>query len=307
MTLQPTMNGKVVLVTGGTSGIGKATAMGLAALGAHVVITGRDQTRGAAAVAEIKYESDNNAVDLLLADFTSLAQVRQLAATVQATYDRLDVLVNNAGVWQRTRTETVDGLETTFAVNHLAPFLLTNLLLPLLQRSATHRVPARVVNVASMGHQYVSLNIDDLQSTGGYSQQRAYNQTKLANVLFTYELARRLEGTGVTANALNPGWVNTNMTHSTGGVAAMMNRIARPWQLTPAQGAQTLIFLASSPEVAGLSGKYFDGQQERPSSKESYNQRLAQRLWRVSAELTGLAAKEQPPAVNETTQLVLSF
>jgi NAD(P)-dependent dehydrogenase (short-subunit alcohol dehydrogenase family) len=304
MEWQTNMNGKVVLVTGGTNGIGKATATGLARMGATVMVTGRDEARGAAAVSEIKRASGNNAVELLLADFASLAQVRQLAATVQAKSDRLDVLINNAGVWQRTRTETVDGIETTFAVNHLAPFLLTNLLLPVLRRSA----PARIVNVASVGHSYVSLNIDDLEGRRGYNQQRAYNQSKLANVLFTYELARRLQGTSVTINALHPGWVNTNMTQNTGGIAAVMNTLARPWQLTPERGAQTSIYLASSPAVEGVNGTYWDHkQQETRTSNESYNQRLAQRLWRVSAELTGLAVDQQPPAVRETTQLVLSF
>jgi NAD(P)-dependent dehydrogenase (short-subunit alcohol dehydrogenase family) len=298
------MDGKIVLITGGTNGIGKATATGLARMGATVIITGRDQARGAAAIAEIKRASGNDAVDLLLADFASLAQVRQLAATVQSTYDRLDVLINNAGVWQTARTETVDGIETTFAVNHLAPFVLTNLLLPLLRRSA----PARIVNVASIGHQYVSLDIDDLQGTRGYNQQHAYNQSKLANVLFTYELARRLDGTGVTANALNPGWVNTNMTHSTGGIAAMINTLARPWQLTPERGALTSIFLTSSPVVDGVTGKYWDHKQrDTRTSNESYNHRIAQRLWRISAELTGLRIDQQPAALEETTQLVLSF
>jgi len=304
MAAQTNMHGKVVLVTGGTNGIGKATATGLACMGATVIITGRDPERGAAAVDEIKRASGNESVDLLLADFGSLAQVRQLADTVQSNYNQLNVLVNNAGVWQTTRTETVDGIETTFAVNHLAPFLFTNLLLPLLRRSA----PARIVNVASVGHSYVSLNIDDLEGTRGYNQQRAYNQSKLANVLFTYELARRLQGTSVTVNALNPGWVNTSMTQNTGGIAALINTLARPWQLTPERGAQTSIFLASSPAVEGVTGKYFDHkQQETRTSNESYNQRLAQRLWRVSAELTRLDVTQQPPAVRETTRLTFSF
>lgn len=304
MATQTNMHGKVVLVTGGTNGIGKATATGLACMGATVIITGRDPERGAAAVDEIKRASGNEFVDLLLADFGSLAQVRQLADTVQSNYNHLDVLVNNAGVWQTTRTETVDGIETTFAVNHLAPFLFTNLLLPLLR----HTAPARIVNVASVGHSYVSLNIDDLEGTRAYNQQRAYNQSKLANVLFTYELARRLQGTSVTVNALNPGWVNTSMTQNTGGIAALINTLARPWQLTPERGAQTSIFLASSPAVGGVTGKYFDHkQQETRTSNESYNQRLAQRLWRVSAELTRLDVTQQPPAVRETTRLTFSF
>ncbi len=298
------LGGKVALVTGGTRGIGKATATGLARMGATVIITGRDQVRGAAAVHEIKRQSGNDTVDLLLADFASLVDVRRLAASVQSRYDRLDVLINNAAVWQRTRTETVDGLETTFAVNHLAPFLLTNLLLPLLKRSA----PARIVNVASVGHKYVSLNIDDLQSTRGYNQQRAYNQSKLANVLFTYELARRLKGTGVTANALNPGWVNTSMTQNTGGIAAVINAVARPWQWAPERGAKTSIFLASASAVEGVTGAYFDEHQRQVrTSNESYNQRLAQRVWRVSAELTGLAKDQQPPAIQDLARFVLSF
>lgn len=196
------MTGKICLITGANSGIGKATALGLARMGAIVVLVCRDESRGKAAMTEIKAESRNEAVDLILADLSSQASISQLVADFNGRYQQLHVLIDNAGVAKAKRTLTVDSIETTFAVNHLAPFLLTNLLLDVLKAS----VPSRIVNVSSMVHRWGEIDFDDFQGEIRYNMDKAYNQSKLANVLFTYELARRLEGTGVTVNALNRVW-----------------------------------------------------------------------------------------------------
>src|SRR6266852_3084953 len=250
----PLMAGKSVLVTGGTGGIGKATAIGLAALGARVGITGRDQARAAAAAAGIRAAAGNAAVDVFAADMSAQAAVRRLAGQVAGTYPRLDVLVNNAGGFWAHRNVTADGLEHTIALNHLAPFLLTNLLLERLTASA----PARIVTVSSGAHASGRIDFDDLQGEQNYSGQRAYSQSKLANVMFTYELARRLEGTGVTATVLHPGVVRTNFgAEDQAAYFAIMTRVARLFMKTPAQGAATPIYLASSPQVEGITGRYF--------------------------------------------------
>jgi retinol dehydrogenase-14 len=273
------MRGKVCLVTGSNSGIGKATALGLARLGASVVMVCRDQSKGEAAQAEIKTKSGNPSVDLLIADLASQQSIRQLAKEVTERYQQLHVLVNNAGVSPAHRTLTVDGLETTFAVNHLAPFLLTNLLLDRLKASA----PARIVTVASTAQS--ALNFDDLQGEKHYSMLGTYGQSKLANVLFTYELARRLEGSGVTANCLHPGVVSTNLARD---FTPLFRWMAKLFFISPEKGAQTSVYLASSPEVEGISGKYFSKKREARSSAESYNTVSAQRLWEVSEQLTQL-------------------
>ncbi len=280
------MNGKVVLVTGATNGIGKVTALELAKKGARVVITGRnlDKTRNTAG--EIRMKSGNPDVDCLVADLSSQAQVRQLANDFRQRYNRLDVLVNNAGAIFGHRQVTIDGYEMTFAFNHLAYFLLTNLLLDRLQASA----PARIVNVSSAAHLMAQLDFNDLQTVhyryGGY---QAYGRSKLANVMFTYALARRLEGTGVTANALHPGVVNTGFGKNNGGMMRLaMNAFSR-FQITPEEGAQTSIYLASSPDVEGVSGKYFADSQPARSSPVSYDEAAQTRLWETSAAMTGLA------------------
>jgi retinol dehydrogenase 14 len=280
------MSEKVCLITGATSGIGKATAMGLASMGASIVMVGRDRGRGEAVMAEIKEKSGNASVDLMLADVSSQEQIRQLADEFKGAYPRLDVLINNAGVFRSKRTTTEDGIETTFAVNHLAYFLLTNLLLDVLEASA----PSRIVNVASGDHSNGTIDFDDLQGEKGYKGAKAYSQSKLANVLFTYELARRLEGTGVTANCLHPGVVRTNFGSGVSGVFGFMVRALRPLMISPEKGAETSIYLASSPEVEGLSGRYFVKKDEARSSDVTYDERLARRLWEVSAELTNLPA-----------------
>jgi retinol dehydrogenase 14 len=283
----PLMAGKSVLITGGTGGIGQATAIGLAALGARVGISGRDLARAGAAAADIRAATGNPAVDVFAADMSAQAGVRHLAAQVLDSYPRLDVLVNNVGGFWAHRHVTADGLERTFALNHLAPFLLTSLLLGRLTASA----PARIVTVSSGAHAQGRLDFDDLQGERNYSGPRAYNQSKLANVLFTYELARRLAGTGVTATAAHPGVAATSFgAEDQAAHFAIMIRVARPFMKTPAQGALTPIYLASSPQVEGVTGQYFVNRKPKTSSKASYDTAAAARLWQASASLAGLTA-----------------
>lgn len=279
------MGGKTVLVTGGTGGIGRATAAGLAAMGARVGIVGRDRDRAEAAATGIRGESGNPAVDVFIADMSSQAEVRRLAAEVLAAYPRLDVLVNNVGGYWATRHVTADGLEHTFAVNHLAPFLLTNLLLDRLRASA----PARIVTVSSGAQAFGRIDFDDLQGERGYSGQRAYNASKLANVMFTYELARRLDGTGVTATVLHPGVVRTAFgAEDAGKLMRTLNPMVRPLMKSPERGARTSIHLASAPGVRGVTGRYFANGKPRRSAKRSYDTAVAARLWQVSTALVGL-------------------
>lgn len=287
MTDVPAMDGKYVLVTGGTGGIGKATAAGLAVLGARVGITGRDHDRAAAAAADIRAVTGSRAVDVFAADMSAQAEVRRLAAQVLGTYPRLDVLVNNVGGFWAHRHVTADGLEHTFALNHLAPFLLTSLLLDRLTAAAA----ARIVTVSSGAHAQGRLDFNDLQGERNYSGQRAYSQSKLANVMFTYQLARRLEGTGVTATAAHPGVVATSFgTEDHTAHLGIMIRVARPFMKTPSQGALTPIYLASSPEAEGVTGQYFADCKPKASSKASHDTAAAARLWQASAALTGLTA-----------------
>ena len=283
----PLMAGKSVLVTGGTGGIGRATAIGLAALGARVGITGRDQARTVAAAAGIRAATGNAAVDAFAADMSAQAGVRRLAAQVAGTYPRLDVLVNNVGGFWAHRHVTADGLERTFALNHLAPFLLTNLLLGRLTASA----PARVVTVSSGAQASGRINFEDLQGERNYSGQRAYSQSKLANVMFTYELARRLDGTGVTATVLHPGVVRTSFgAEDQAAYFAVMSRVARLFMKTPAQGAVTSIYLASSPDVEGITGRYFANRKPKTANKAAYDTAAAAWLWQASAGLADLTA-----------------
>src|SRR5215216_7747200 len=234
------MEGKVVLITGGTSGIGRAAATALAAMGAEVVVSGRSRERGESAVEEIRDTSGNEKVSLMLADLAVQAEVRGLAEEFRDRYDRLDVLVNNAGIIQSKRTQTPDGIELTLAVNHLAPFLLTNLLLDLLKKSA----PSRIITVSSEAQRWGKMDLDDLQSKRSYRALPVYGKTKLANIMFTYELAERLEGTGVTANCIHPGGVNTNFGNNQGGPMNRLFRLFKPFMRSPEQGADTLVYLA---------------------------------------------------------------
>jgi retinol dehydrogenase-14 len=283
MTETGQMAGRTVLVTGGTHGIGKATATGLAARGARVAITGRDAGRAEAAAAEIR-AAGGPPVEVFVADMSSQAEVRGLAADVLTALPQLDVLVNNVGGFWNTRHVTADGLERTFALNHLAPFLLTHLLVDRLVESA----PARVVTVSSDAQRLGRIDFDDLQGERSWSGQRAYNQSKLANVLFTYELARRLRGTGVTATVLHPGIVRSGFGVEDPG---RIQRLITPFMglmKSPDQGALTPIHLAASPDVEGVTGRFFAKQKPRRSARRSYDEATAARLWAVSAELVGL-------------------
>jgi len=278
------MGGKTVLITGGTSGIGKATAVALAAMGADVVVVGRNPERGRAALEEIKAQSHSESVELMLADLCAQAEVRRLAEEFLERYDRLDVLANNAGLVQSKRSETPDDIETTLATNHLAPFLLTNLLLERLEQSA----PSRVITVSSEAQRWGTMDFEDMQSRRKYRGFPVYGMTKLANIMFTFELAERLKGTGVTANCLHPGPVGTNFGQNNKGPMALFFRTFKPFMRSPEQGADTLIWLASSPEVEGVSGKYFSDRKEIEAKKVAYDPAARRRLWEISEDLTSL-------------------
>jgi retinol dehydrogenase 14 len=277
--------GKTVLVTGGSSGIGRATAVGLARRGAHLAITGRDRARTEDAAREVRAAGGGH-VDAFVADLSSQSELRLLASEVLERIPRIDVLVNNVGGYWNTRHVTADGLERTFALNHLAPFLLTALLLDRLTQSE----PARVVTVASNAHSMGRIDFDDLQGERDYSGSRAYNQSKLANILFSYELARRLHSTGITANALHPGLVSTSFgADDPGRAQRLLVPLLRPFMMSPARGATTSIHLASTPELDHITGGYFAGGKPKRSAEASYDEAVAARLWTVSADLVGLA------------------
>ena len=276
------VDGKTVLVTGATSGIGLEASVALARRGARLVMVGRDPGRTEAAVADVRARSGSREVSHLLCDFSSLAAIRGLAEAFLAGHDRLHVLVNNAGGVNKTRRLTVDGIEATFAVNHLGYFLLTNLLSDLLVRSA----PARVVTVASVGHRQGTLDFDDLGYERGYSIMRAYTRSKLANVLFAAELARRLEGTGVTSNSLHPGAVATNIWSGAPTWAKPIIQILfRPFFISPEKGAAAIVQLAASPDLEGVTGKYFEKGKAVTPAPLAQDPALAKRLWGVSAAL----------------------
>ncbi|MCA9968992.1 MAG: SDR family oxidoreductase [Anaerolineales bacterium] len=280
------MQDKVCLVTGANSGIGKETALALAQRGATVVMVARSRTRGEAALAEVRQACGHDRVALLLADLSVQAEVRQLAAAFRRQYARLDVLVNNAGALFMSRELSADGIEKTFALNHLGYFLLTTLLLDMLRASA----PARIINVSSDAHFQGQLDFDDLQLENGYAGFRAYSLSKLANVLFTRELARRLAGSGVTANAMHPGFVGSNFAKNNGLLARLAMTLLRPFARTPEQGAETVVYLATSPEVADVSGAYFADKKAKEPAAAARDPEAAQRLWAVSEALAGSAA-----------------
>ncbi|GAA4348919.1 SDR family oxidoreductase [Angustibacter luteus] len=278
------MAGKTVLITGSTSGIGMSIALALASQGARVAITGRHRGRAEAAAQEIR-TAGGQRVEVFLADLSSQVEVRRLAVEVLAALPRVDVLVNNVGGYWHNRHLTDDGLERTFALNHLAPFLLTHLLLDRLTLSA----PARVVTVASNAHGMGRIDFDDLQGERAYSGARAYNQSKLANVMFSHELARRAAGSGVTANALHPGVVSTSFgADDPGRLQRWLVPLVRPVMKSPAQGAVTPVHLASDPELETVSGRYFVNRRVKASSKRSYDEAAAVWLWHASADLVGL-------------------
>lgn len=277
------MKGKNVVLTGGNSGIGLEAAVAIASAGASVWIAARDERKGNDAVASIRSRSGNPEVRLLVADLSSQAEVHGLADRILAEVPRLDVLVNNAGLTLGERRLTVDGLETTFAVNHLGYFLLTGRLIGRLRESA----PARIVNVASRAHTRTSMRWDDLQGENGYDGWRAYCQSKLANVLFTKELAKRLEGTGVTANCLHPGVVATNFGNRGPFLVRAALGLVRPLLTSPADGARTTTYLVTSPDVEGVSGAYFSSCTVETPSADAQDADSARRLWEISERLTG--------------------
>lgn len=278
------LSGKTALVTGASSGIGLEASCVLARRGARVLMVARDQTRGDAARAEVARRSGSDAVDLLMCDFASQAATRALADQVKARVDRLHILVNNAGSVSPKRRMTEDGIEQTFAVNHLGYFLLTNLLLDLVVASA----PARIINVSSIGHRQGTLDFDDLGFERGYGIMKAYSRSKLANVLFTTELARRLEGKGVTVNALHPGAVATHIWSHAPAIARPILAVAKLFMISPAEGGDRIVYLATSPEVEGKTGGYYEKNRLVSPARLARDSALASRLWTVSTDLVHL-------------------
>lgn len=281
------MVGKTCLVTGSSRGIGYHTARKLALQGARVIVVGHHRERGEKAVERISEVAGPGSVDLYVADLSSQAEVRELAEWTTDRYPRLDALVNNVGGFFPRREETVDGIEMTLALNHLSYFLLTNLLLENLKRSA----PARIVNVSSDQHRRVNIDFDDLQLEESYSGVRAYAQSKLANVMFTYELAERLEGMGVTANAVHPGFVGSHLYRHIPLAQPLVRFAARLFGKTPEEGAEGSVYLASSPAVAGLSGRYFVAQEQVPPSDAAHDKQARVRLWKASQDLVAGASE----------------
>lgn len=276
------MEDKICIITGANSGIGKATALGLAKVNATIVMLCRNKEAGEIAQKEIIEESGNKKIDLLLCDLSSQEQIRSFVDEFKQKYQNLNVLINNAGVMASKRKLSVDGFEMNFAVNHLAPFLLTNLLLDMLKMSA----PSRIINVSSGAHKMAKIDFDDLQSENKKHRLfRVYGVSKLALMLFSYELSRKLDGTGVTVNTVHPGVVNTNLGRD---MSKFGRRFGKLFFKNPEKGAETSIFLASSPEVEGITGKYYIKKQQQESSNESYNEDYAKRLWEISAILTKL-------------------
>ncbi|MFX1418187.1 MAG: SDR family oxidoreductase [Promethearchaeota archaeon] len=280
------MKGKICMITGANSGIGKATALGLAKLGATLVLVCRDRDRAEKAIAEIKEKSKNGSIDLFIADLSSQKEIHNLVLEFKKKYDKLHVLINNAGVNLNKHTLTEDGIEATFAVNYLAYFILCNLLLETLKKSKY----GRIVNVAS-SIQAKSIDFDDLNGDNNYRQLKSYSQSKLAVVLFTYEFARRIQGTGVSVNCLHPGYVKTNMIRNFRPFVKYFYHLVGLFMLTPKRGAKTSIFLASSPEIDGTSGKYFKRRKEAKSVKISYDKSVSKQLWDVSVSLTNVDLK----------------
>lgn len=278
------MENNIILITGANSGIGKATATALAEMGAHVVMVSRDLVKGEKARQEVIRVSKNNQIDLMQCDLASMVSIRKFASEFIAKYPRLDVLINNAGIFADKRMETADGFEYQIGVNHLGPFLLTQLLLDLLKKSA----PARIINVSSGAHVGGKIDFDDLNLQHKYSAWKSYSQSKLANVLCTYELAHRLSGTGVTVNCLHPGFVNTRFAFNRESEKPnWMIKLMKPFTIQPAEGAETSVYLAASPEVDAVTGKYFAKRKEKASSKASYDLVVAEKLWNLSMALTG--------------------
>jgi NAD(P)-dependent dehydrogenase (short-subunit alcohol dehydrogenase family) len=279
--MESTLDGKTILITGATNGIGLVAAYELARMRAHTIIIGRDAQKCTSAVEDIKRETGNSEVEYIVADLSTRAGVQHAAHEFKKRHTRLDVLLNNAGAMFMQRLVTPDGIEMTFALNHLNYFHLTILLLDILKTTGA----SRVINVSSGAHQGAKMNFDDLQFEKHFQGMTAYGQSKLANILFTYELARKLEGTRVTTNALHPGFVNTGFAKNNNWLVKAGMSLLSPIQRSPKQGAQTSIYLASSPEVESVTGKYFVDSKAVPSDPASYNRASAERLWQISLEM----------------------
>lgn len=291
------MQGKVVMVTGATGGIGEVAARDLARAGATIVVVSRNADKCQRTVESIRTETGNEQVDYLVADLSVMANIRHLAAAFLEKYERLDVLLNNAGAFFNERQITSDGYEKTFALNHLNYFLLTHLLLDRLKATADEQGEARIINVSSGAHYGArqGVNFDDLTRQQGYSGFGVYSETKLMNILFTYKLAQMLSGSGVTVNALHPGFVNTGFgKNNSGPLYWLFNKISPMVAISPEEGAQTSIYLAQSPAVAGVTGKYYEKKAAKRSSDISYDQAQQDRLWAISLELTGLETTTAP-------------
>lgn len=280
--MKSTMKGKVCLVTGGTSGIGLETAGGLAELGATVIITGRNEEIGQQIVQDIKARTGNGFIELLISDFSSQKEVHKLADQIKNRYDKIDVLINNAGLYQPEHTLTKDGVEMTLAVNYLAPFLLTNLLLDLLRKGN----PSRIINVSSSFHKGGKLFFDDVNFNENYSGMQAYKNTKLALIMFTYKLARELKGQGITVNTVHPGIVKTNLPRQREFYSLLLKAI--PFFITAKKGAETSVYLAHSAEVKDNTGKYFVKKKPRKTKPITYDKEIQNKLWELSKELTNI-------------------
>ena len=280
------MADKICLVTGGNSGIGKSVALGLAKMGATVVVVSRNKEKGETAVTDTVEKSGNNNVELIQADMSSQNSIHQLVNEFRARHEKLHLLINNAGVYLTKRSETEDGLESTFAVNHLGPFLLTSLLVDILKASA----PSRIVNVTSDAHKGARVNFDDLQGERKFSGWQAYGQSKLAMILYTRGLAKKLEGTGVTVNSAHPGVVRTNFAKNNGGLVMLGFRFLGMFFISPESAAKRILYVATSPDLEGVTGKYFTKMHEVKSSQESYDDDSARRLWQISEQLTHLSS-----------------
>ena len=283
------MKGKRVLITGATDGIGKQAALEIAGMGAAVTLVGRNEAKTRAVCGELQAQTGNAEIDWLLGDLSSMAEVRRVADEFRKRHDQLHVLLNNAGAAFSAYQQSADGFEMTFALNHFSYYLLTNLLLDMLRETAQASGEARIINVSSSAHRNAKLQLDNLRDASSFSLMGSYGASKLMNVQFTYELARRLADTPITVNALHPGFVRTRFGHDTSGIMSVLVKVLqRVVAISPQKGAETPVYLATSPDVAGISGKYWNNKQQKPSSQNSHDREQQRALWEYSAEVTGV-------------------
>jgi NAD(P)-dependent dehydrogenase (short-subunit alcohol dehydrogenase family) len=281
---EPNLKDRLAIVTGATAGVGLYTAMGLARLGATLIVTGRNEKRLAETVRWIQAKVPGARIEIEQADFSSLSQVRAMGVRILTNHPKIDILINNAGLVMPSRVVTEDGFETTFQVNHLSPFLLTDILLPALKAGA----PSRIVNVTSQASNWGRIDFEDLNGTRNFQMWRAYSQSKLANIMFTYELARRLEGSGVTITAVHPGFVASNFGNK-GLWSNLIWKLLRPVQIGQAEGAENSLYASTSPTMEGVSGQYLVSKKPVRSKAQSYDKGAVERLWRISAKMVGIS------------------